>query len=79
MKNLTESLSPGFLEVLACIATCLELPSWEAEHKKVIEGMWLVERILPGEGGEGAGQSKWVGCGRLPYLDPWGSSRTRTA
>ena len=54
MKNLAESLSSGFLKGLACITTCLELSSWEAEHKKVIEGMWLAERILPGEGGEGA-------------------------
>ena len=79
MKNLAESLSPGFLKGLAYITTCLELPSWEAEHKKVIEGMWLVERILPGEGGEGAGQSKWVGCCRPLYPDPCGSSRTGTA
>ena len=79
MKNLAESLSPGFLKGLACIATCLELPSWEAEQKIVIKGMWLVERILPGEGREGAGQSEWVGCCRLLYLDPWVSSRTGAA
>lgn len=45
----------------------------------MIKGMWLVERILPGEGREGARQSEWVGCCRLLYLDPWVSSRTGAA
>lgn len=47
MKNLTGSLSPLVLKGLACIATCHELPSWEAE-REMIKGMWLVEKFCQG-------------------------------